>query len=169
LGGSRRPVSFGPGRARDRSELCAERLPCAPDRRLTDATASTDDHHLQPEGHARRRRNHLPSYYRDHTASDFGRDRQYVRHRDAPFSRHLPEILLEHANDVEEVQHPIIREVLRKVGQDASNRDYDARRHSRGHGLGSSGSFTTALPERSRIAGGYSMPASSPRWPATSR
>lgn len=92
----------------------------------------------------------LPSYYREHTgfliAAAIDKYVYITLHQ-----TFVPELIikyskLERIKDLSEVQHPIIREALTIVGVDghyleiASMADIPA-----GTGLGSSGSFTTAL------------------------
>jgi D-glycero-alpha-D-manno-heptose-7-phosphate kinase len=92
----------------------------------------------------------LPSYYRDHTGFLISAaiDKYVYVTVMRPFSPgiYLKYSKLEQVNDVEEVQHPIIREVLRKVGFKTPQIEITTLADiPAGTGLGSSGSFTTAL------------------------
>ena len=92
----------------------------------------------------------LPSYYRDHTGFLISAaiDKYVYVTVMRPFSPgiYLKYSKLEHVDAIDEVQHPIIREAMRLVGfrtpqiEITTLADIPA-----GTGLGSSGSFTTAL------------------------
>jgi len=92
----------------------------------------------------------LPSYYRDHTGFLISAaiDKYVYVTVMRPFARgiYLKYSKLEHVEEVADVQHPIIREVLQRIGfrtpqiEITTLADIPA-----GTGLGSSGSFTTAL------------------------
>ena len=92
----------------------------------------------------------LPSYYRDHTGFLISAaiDKYVYVTVMRPFSPgiYLKYSKLEHVDGIDEVQHPIIREAMRLVGfrtpqiEITTLADIPA-----GTGLGSSGSFTTAL------------------------
>src|SRR6187399_2348328 len=92
----------------------------------------------------------LPSYYRDHTGFLISAaiDKYVYVTVMRPFSPgiYLKYSKLEHVETIDEVQHPIIREAMRLVGfrtpqiEITTLADIPA-----GTGLGSSGSFTTAL------------------------
>lgn len=92
----------------------------------------------------------LPSYYREHTGFLVAAaiDKYVYVTVTRPFSEgiYLKYSKLEHVEQVDEVQHPIIREAIRMVGfktprvEITSLADIPA-----GTGLGSSGSFSTAL------------------------
>lgn len=92
----------------------------------------------------------LPSYYRDHTGFLISAaiDKYVYVTVMRPFSPgiYLKYSKLEHVETVDEVQHPIVREAMRMIGfrtpqvEITTLADIPA-----GTGLGSSGSFTTAL------------------------
>jgi D-glycero-alpha-D-manno-heptose-7-phosphate kinase len=92
----------------------------------------------------------LPSYYRDHTGFLISAaiDKYVYVTVMRPFSPgiYLKYSKLEHVDSVEEIQHPIVREAMRLMGfrtpqvEITTLADIPA-----GTGLGSSGSFTTAL------------------------
>jgi len=92
----------------------------------------------------------LPSYYRKHTgfliAAAIDKYVCITLHQ-----TYVPELILkysrmERANNLDEVQHPIIREALRLSGLDGSYLEITSMADiPAGTGLGSSGSFTTAL------------------------
>ena len=92
----------------------------------------------------------LPSYYREHTgflvAAAIDRHVHIVINRTI-----LPEMILkysqtERVTDVGEVQHPLVREAMRLVGTPADGLEIAAMADiPAGTGLGSSGSFCTAL------------------------
>jgi D-glycero-alpha-D-manno-heptose-7-phosphate kinase len=92
----------------------------------------------------------LPSYYRKHTgflvAAAIDKYVCITLHQ-----TFVPELIvkysrLERVASVDEVQHPIIREALRLVGVQAPNLEITSMADiPAGTGLGSSGSFTTAL------------------------
>jgi D-glycero-alpha-D-manno-heptose-7-phosphate kinase len=92
----------------------------------------------------------LPSYYREHGGFLIaGAIDKYV-YIDI-HSRFVEGFLLkyshlEEASSIDEIQHPIIREALRTVGIEARNLEITSMADiPAGTGLGSSGSFTTAL------------------------
>jgi D-glycero-alpha-D-manno-heptose-7-phosphate kinase len=92
----------------------------------------------------------LPSYYQDHSglvlAAAIDRYVYITLHQ-----RFLPQILLkysqmEEVDRVDEIRHPLIREALRLVGHNSSHLEITSMADMpAGTGLGSSGSFTTAL------------------------
>jgi D-glycero-alpha-D-manno-heptose-7-phosphate kinase len=92
----------------------------------------------------------LPSYYRRHTgfliAAAIDKHVCITLHQ-----TFVPELILkysrlERVKSVDEVQHPIIREALRLVGLDGRSLEITSMADiPAGTGLGSSGSFTTAL------------------------
>jgi D-glycero-alpha-D-manno-heptose-7-phosphate kinase len=92
----------------------------------------------------------LPSYYRQHTgfviAAAIDKHVCITTHQ-----TFVPELIikysrLERVNDIDQVQHPIIREALRLVGMDGKSLEITSMADiPAGTGLGSSGSFTTAL------------------------
>jgi D-glycero-alpha-D-manno-heptose-7-phosphate kinase len=92
----------------------------------------------------------LPSYYRKHTgfliAAAIDKYVCITLHQ-----TFVPELIikysrLERVTEVDEVQHPIIREALRLVGTDGQFLEITSMADiPAGTGLGSSGSFTTAL------------------------
>lgn len=91
----------------------------------------------------------LASYYRDHSgfviAAAIDRYVYITLHR-----TFAPELIikyskLERVNTVDEIQHPIIREALKVTGVDDSVEITSMADIPAGTGLGSSGSFTTAL------------------------
>jgi D-glycero-alpha-D-manno-heptose-7-phosphate kinase len=92
----------------------------------------------------------LPSYYRKHTgfliAAAIDKYVCITLHQ-----TFVPELIIkysrmERVRSLDEVQHPIIREALRQVGLDGSYLEVTSMADiPAGTGLGSSGSFTTAL------------------------
>jgi len=92
----------------------------------------------------------LPSYYQDHSglvmAAAIDKYVYITLHQ-----RFVPKIFLkyshmEEVDTVEEIKHPLIREALRLWGGDASHLEITSMADiPAGTGLGSSGSFTTAL------------------------
>jgi D-glycero-alpha-D-manno-heptose-7-phosphate kinase len=92
----------------------------------------------------------LPSYYRDHTgfliAAAIDRHVHIIINRSI-----LPEMILkysqtERVTDVSEIQHPLVREAMQAVGIPAQGLEIAAMADiPAGTGLGSSGSFCTAL------------------------
>lgn len=92
----------------------------------------------------------LPSYYREHTgflvAAAIDRHVHIVINRSI-----LPEMILkysqtERVTNVDEIQHPLVREAMRLVGIPANGLEIAAMADiPAGTGLGSSGSFCTAL------------------------
>src|SRR6516165_6006615 len=92
----------------------------------------------------------LPSYYRKHTgfllAAAIDKYVCITLHH-----TFVPELIvkyskMERVTKVDEVQHPIVREALRLVGTDGAYLEIAAMADiPAGTGLGSSGSFTTAL------------------------
>ena len=92
----------------------------------------------------------LPSYYQDHSglvmAAAIDKYVYITLHQ-----RFVPKILLKYSHmeeveTVEEIKHPLIRESLRLWGGDASHLEITSMADiPAGTGLGSSGSFTTAL------------------------
>jgi D-glycero-alpha-D-manno-heptose-7-phosphate kinase len=92
----------------------------------------------------------LPSYYRKHSGFLIGAaiDKYVYITLHQTF---VPELIikyskLERVRTVEEIEHPIVREALRLVGTDGANLEITSMADiPAGTGLGSSGSFTTAL------------------------
>jgi D-glycero-alpha-D-manno-heptose-7-phosphate kinase len=92
----------------------------------------------------------LPSYYREHSgfliAAAIDKYVCITLHQ-----TFVPELIvkystLERVNSVEELRHPIVREAMRLVGVDGSGLEIASMADiPAGTGLGSSGSFTTAL------------------------
>jgi D-glycero-alpha-D-manno-heptose-7-phosphate kinase len=92
----------------------------------------------------------LPSYYRKHTgfliAAAIDKYVCITLHQ-----TFMPELILkysrlERVSSIDEIQHPIIREALRLVGSDGQYLEITSMADiPAGTGLGSSGSFTTAL------------------------
>ena len=92
----------------------------------------------------------LSSYYRDHSglvmAAAIDKYVYITLHR-----RFVPKILLKYSHmeevqSIDEIKHPLIREALRLWGGDASHLEITSMADiPAGTGLGSSGSFTTAL------------------------
>lgn len=92
----------------------------------------------------------LPSYYTEHTgfliAAAIDRHVHIVINRSI-----LPEMILkysqtERVSDVSQIQHPLVREAMRQVGVPAEGLEVAAMADiPAGTGLGSSGSFCTAL------------------------
>jgi D-glycero-alpha-D-manno-heptose-7-phosphate kinase len=92
----------------------------------------------------------LPSYYRDHTGFlvSAAIDKYVYVTVMRPFAPgiYLKYSKLEHVDRVEEVQHPIIREVIRQLDFKTPQIEITTLADiPAGTGLGSSGSFTTAL------------------------
>src|SRR6186713_873377 len=92
----------------------------------------------------------LPSYYREHGGFLIAAaiDRYVFVNVLRPFAPgiFLKYSKLEHVEETDEVQHPIIREALRMVGFRTPQVEITALADiPSGTGLGSSGSFTTAL------------------------
>ncbi|MEO8726950.1 MAG: galactokinase [Acidobacteriaceae bacterium] len=91
----------------------------------------------------------LPSYYRDHGGFLVAAaiDKYVYVSVMRPFSPgiYLKYSKLENVASIDEVQHPIIREALRAVGSPAQIEITALADIPAGTGLGSSGSFTTAL------------------------
>ena len=92
----------------------------------------------------------LPSYYRDHTgfliAAAIDKYVYITLHR--TFSKELiiKYSRLERPKTVEDIEHPIIREALKSIGIDDLSLEITSMADiPAGAGLGSSGSFTTAL------------------------
>src|SRR5947209_20007294 len=92
----------------------------------------------------------LPSYYREHTGFLIAAaiDKYVCITLHETF---VPELIIKYSNlervaRVDDVQHPIIREALRVVGVQAAGLEITSMADiPAGTGLGSSGSFTTAL------------------------
>src|ERR1051325_3047510 len=92
----------------------------------------------------------LPSYYRRHSgfliAAAIDKYVYITLHRTFAQELILKYSKLEHVRTVDEVEHPIIREALRLMGFDAPHLEIASMADiPAGTGLGSSGSFTTAL------------------------
>ena len=90
----------------------------------------------------------LPSYYREHSgfliAAAIDKYVYITLHQTFVEELIIKYSKLERVLTVDEVEHPIIREALKLVGIQR-RRKSPAWRTSGGTGLGSSGSFTTAL------------------------
>lgn len=92
----------------------------------------------------------LPSYYREHSgfviAAAIDKYVYITLHRTFAQELILKYSKLERVKSVEEVQHPILREALRLTGVDVPHLEITSMADiPSGTGLGSSGSFTTAL------------------------
>ena len=92
----------------------------------------------------------LPSYYREHTGFLISAaiDKYVYVTVMRPFAAgiYLKYSKLEHVETIDEVQHPIIREALRQLGFNTPQIEITTLADiPAGTGLGSSGSFTTAL------------------------
>src|SRR5690349_2004843 len=92
----------------------------------------------------------LPSYYRRHSgfliAAAIDKYVYITVHRTFAQELILKYSKLEHVGTVEEVEHPIIREALRMIALEAPHLEIASMADiPAGTGLGSSGSFTTAL------------------------
>src|SRR6188474_1130399 len=92
----------------------------------------------------------LPSYYREHTgfvvAAAIDKFVYITVHRTFVDELIVKYSRMERVRSVEEVQHPIIREALRMTQVSAPNLEIASMADiPAGTGLGSSGSFTTAL------------------------
>ena len=92
----------------------------------------------------------LPSYYRDHTGFLISAaiDKYVYVTVMRPFSPgiYLKYSKLEHVESVDEIQHPIVREAMRLMGFHTPQVEITTLADiPAGTGLGSSGSFTTAL------------------------
>ncbi len=92
----------------------------------------------------------LPSYYRDHSgfliAAAIDKYVYITLHQTFVEELIIKYSKMERVATVDEVQHPIIRESLRLVGIEASHLEMTSMADiPAGTGLGSSGSFTTAL------------------------
>ena len=112
----------------------------------------------------------LPSYYREHTgflvAAAIDRHVHIVINRTI-----LPELILkysqtERVTDVKDIHHPLVREAMRLVGVSAEGLEIAAMADiPAGTGLGSSGSFCTALL-RALHALRNGNPSTRSRWPS---
>ena len=94
----------------------------------------------------------LPSYYREHTgfiiAAAIDKYVYITLHQTFVDELIVKYSKMERVKSIEELQHPIIREALRLVGVGAPNLEITSMADiPAGTGLGSSGSFTTALLE----------------------
>jgi D-glycero-alpha-D-manno-heptose-7-phosphate kinase len=92
----------------------------------------------------------LPSYYREHSgfviAAAIDKYVYITLHRTFAQELILKYSKMEHVRTVEEVQHPILREALRLTGVAVPHLEITSMADiPSGTGLGSSGSFTTAL------------------------
>ena len=92
----------------------------------------------------------LPSYYQDHSgfvlAAAIDKYVYITLHRRFVDKYLLKYSKMEEVDKIEEIQHPLIREALRLVGMDPPYREITSLADiPGGTGLGSSGSFTTAL------------------------
>jgi D-glycero-alpha-D-manno-heptose-7-phosphate kinase len=92
----------------------------------------------------------LPSYYKKHSgfliAAAIDKYVYITLHQTFKQELILKYSKLEHVNSIEEIQHPIIREGLRLIGMTDPHLEITSMADiPSGTGLGSSGSFTTAL------------------------
>jgi D-glycero-alpha-D-manno-heptose-7-phosphate kinase len=92
----------------------------------------------------------LPSYYRDHSgfliAAAIDKYAYITLHQTFAQELIIKYSKMERVTSIEDVQHPIIRECLRLVGLDTPHLEITSMADiPAGTGLGSSGSFTTAL------------------------
>jgi len=91
----------------------------------------------------------LPSYYKKHSgfliAAAIDKYVYITLHQTFGQELILKYSKLERVNQVQDIQHPIIREALKLVGVDGSMEITSMADIPAGTGLGSSGSFTTAL------------------------
>lgn len=92
----------------------------------------------------------LPSYYREHSgfviAAAIDKYVYITLHRTFAQELILKYSKMEHVKTVEEVQHPILRQALRLTGVEVPHLEITSMADiPSGTGLGSSGSFTTAL------------------------
>ena len=92
----------------------------------------------------------LPSYYRDHEgfliAVAIDKYVYITIHRTFSPELILKYSKLEHVHSIDEIQHPLIREALKASGTTANNLEIASMADiPAGTGLGSSGSFTTAV------------------------
>ena len=92
----------------------------------------------------------LPSYYRDHSgfvlSAAIDKYVYITLHQTFDQELILKYSKLERIHSVDEVQHPLIREALRLVGMESPHLEITSMADMpAGTGLGSSGSFTTAL------------------------
>lgn len=92
----------------------------------------------------------LPSYYREHSgfviAAAIDKYVYITLHRTFAQELILKYSKMEHVKSVEEVQHPILRQALRLTGVEVPHLEITSMADiPSGTGLGSSGSFTTAL------------------------
>ncbi len=92
----------------------------------------------------------LPSYYRQHggflIAAAIDRYIYITLHQTFQQELIIKYSKLEHARTIDEVQHPIVREALKLAGIDKPHMEITSMADiPSGTGLGSSGSFTTAL------------------------
>lgn len=92
----------------------------------------------------------LPSYYRNHggflIAAAIDRYVYITLHQTFQQELIIKYSKLEHATSIDEVQHPIVREALKVAGIDKPHMEITSMADiPSGTGLGSSGSFTTAL------------------------
>jgi len=99
----------------------------------------------------------LPSYYREHSgfvlSAAISKYVYITIHRRFVNKWLLKYSKLEEIDTVDEVQHPLIREAIRLVGMDWPYREITSMADiPAGTGLGSSGSFTTALLKAMHIA-----------------
>ncbi len=92
----------------------------------------------------------LPSYYRDYSgfliAAGIEKYVYITLHQTFEPGLIIKYSKMERVNSVDEIQHPIIREALRMVGMNGASLELTSMADiPAGTGLGSSGSFTTAL------------------------
>src|SRR5947209_5937618 len=91
----------------------------------------------------------LPSYYQDHSglviAAAIDRYVYISVHRRFPAQIFLKYSQMEEVDTLDEIKHPLIREALRLVGQSSHLEITSTADIPAGTGLGSSGSFLTAL------------------------
>ena len=92
----------------------------------------------------------LPSYYCDHSgfliAAAIDKYVYITLHQTFVKELIVKYSKMEHVDCIEKIEHPIVREALKQVGVDASHLEITSMADiPAGTGLGSSGSFTTAL------------------------
>src|SRR5512133_3126961 len=92
----------------------------------------------------------LPSYYREHEgfliAAAIDKYVYLTIHQTFQKQLILKYSSLEHCDSIDDVKHPIVREALKLVGMADTNLEITSMADiPAGTGLGSSGSFTTAL------------------------
>ena len=114
---------------------------------------------------ARRRRNSLPSYYREHegflAAAAIDRYVYITLHKTFVDYLIVKYSKLKSVTSIDELQHPIIREALKMLNVPARRLEISSMADiPAGTGLGSSGSFTTASSARAaRLSEEHRQPA----------